>query len=121
MLLHTIRLQSPTFIPNTATTIPATTAPARGMAMSMPTNSPYMVISQRFVRQRSGFSQRLRRDSGRFPPRGRNKSSSPEGAMAPTLQMIFRRSNKQTPDLNAYFTGIADPTVFEGKRSIRCG
>jgi hypothetical protein len=93
---------------------PGHNGPGEGYGDVYPTNSPYMVISQGSSGSDQAFLNAFAATLAAFRPEVKQKLIA-EGAMAPTLQIIFRRSNKQTPDLNAYFTGIAHPTVFEGK------
>lgn len=93
---------------------PGHNGPGEGFGDLYPTNSPYMVISQGSSGSDQAFLTAFAATLAAFRPEVKQKLVA-EGAIAPTLQMVFRRSNKQTPDLNAYFTGLAHPTVFEGK------
>lgn len=77
-----------------------------------PANWPYMMISQGssyqdrpFVRAAAWALAAMRPDTRDFVLR--------ENLMAPTLQMILRRSQAHVRTRASYFTGLAHPTVFQ--------
>ncbi len=76
-----------------------------------PANWPYMVISQGSSRSDRPFLRAIAMTLAALPADTRKRLQE-TGLIAPTLQMILRRSQKQVPSREAYFTGAAHPTVF---------
>lgn len=79
-----------------------------------PANAPYYVISQGSSGSDRDFMNAFAATLAAFQPETK-KVLKEEGLLMPTLQMIFRRSNKMLENPEDYFSGIAHPTVFESK------
>ncbi len=80
-----------------------------------PANWPYTVISQGSSGSDQAFIQALAMTLAAFPPQTRARLEK-EKLIAPTLQMILRRTQKGSYSIDAYKSGAAHPTVFEAKR-----
>ena len=77
------------------------------------TNSPYMVISQGSSGSDRPFMDAFVKTSAAFRPDVK-KVLVKSGLLMPTLQMLFRSTNKQVQSPDDYFTGIAHPSAFNG-------
>ncbi len=80
-----------------------------------PVNWPYTVISQGSSGSDQAFLQALGMTLAAFPPQTRMRLEE-EKLVAPTLQMILRRTQKGSYGVDAYKSGAAHPTVFEAER-----
>ena len=78
-----------------------------------PTNTPYLIISQGSSGSDQPFMRAIPFTLAAFRPDVKKKLTE-TGLLMPTLQMIFRSTNKQLKDPKEYLTGLAHPTVFEG-------
>lgn len=78
-----------------------------------PTNTPYMLISQGSSYTDIPFVDALTCTLAAFRPPVKQRLVE-SGALAPTLQQIFRNSYKLVKHPDDYLTGIAHPSVFEG-------
>ena len=76
-----------------------------------PANWPYTVLSQGSSYTDRPFLRALALTLAAFPPETRARLEA-EGLVAPTLQMILRRTLNDVNSRAAYFTGLAHPTVF---------
>jgi hypothetical protein len=80
-----------------------------------PTNWPYMVLSQGSSHSDLPFVEALLMTLGAFPPETRARLEAGR-LVAPTLQMILRRTQAGVYSREAYLSGAAHPTVFSGDR-----
>jgi hypothetical protein len=78
-----------------------------------PTNTPYVMISQGSSGSDQPFMQAAASTLAAFRPEVKKKLIQ-SGLLMPTVQMIFRMTNKQVADPKDYLTGKAHPTVFQG-------
>ena len=76
-----------------------------------PANTPYVIISKGSSYTDKPFMDALFCTLAAFQPEVKKRLVD-GGAIAPTLQWIFRRSNKNIPDDSTYLTGLAHPAVF---------
>ena len=76
-----------------------------------PANWPYMIISQGSSGSDRPFLLAVAMTLAAFPPETRERLEK-TGLIAPTIQMILRRSQRQVSSRDTYFTGTAHPTVF---------
>ena len=79
----------------------------------LPLNTPSMLISQGSSFTDQPFLQALLSTTAAFPP-ATQKLLIEKHLLMPTLQSIFRRSNKMVLTPEDYFTGKAHPPVFDG-------
>lgn len=79
----------------------------------LPANTPYMIISHGSSGTDQPFMHAVPFTLAAFRPEVKKKLSD-AGLLMPTLQMIFRMSNKQVKEPADYLTGKAHPVVFEG-------
>ncbi len=79
-----------------------------------PANTPYMVISQGSSGSDRVFMNAFAATLAAFHPEVK-ATLTKSGLLMPTLQMIFRMSNKTVTRPEDYLTGAAHPTVFDGK------
>lgn len=79
-----------------------------------PANWPYMVISQGSSRSDKPFLRALLMTVAALPSETRDKLRD-EKLIAPTLQMILRRSQAGVYSRDDYMTGRANPVVFDKK------
>lgn len=77
-----------------------------------PASWPYMVTSQGSSGSDEPFLRAIAMTLAAFPPDTRDRLQR-EGLIAPAIQMILRRSQKQVTSREAYFTGTAHPSVFD--------
>jgi hypothetical protein len=78
-----------------------------------PANTPYMIISQGSSGSDRPFMDAAAATLAAFRPEVKAELAK-AGVLMPTLQMIFRMSNKMVAQPDDYLTGKAHPTVFEG-------
>lgn len=78
-----------------------------------PTNTPYLIISQGSSYSDLPFMRMMPSVLAAFRPEVKKKLSE-TGTLMPTIQMLFRSTNKHLKDPKEYLTGKAHPTVFEG-------
>ncbi|WP_395753124.1 hypothetical protein [Prosthecobacter sp.] len=81
----------------------------------LPLNTPCLLISQGSSFTDQPFLQALLSTTAAFPP-GTQKLLIEKHLLMPTLQSIFRRSNKQVQNPEDYFSGKAHPPVFDGRQ-----
>ncbi len=79
----------------------------------LPLNTPCILISQGSSYTDQPFLQALLSTTAAFPP-DTQKQLIEKHLLIPTLQSIFRRSNKMVQTAEDYFTGKAHPPVFDG-------
>ena len=79
----------------------------------LPLNTPSLLISQGSSFTDQPFLQALLSTVAAFPP-DTQKELIEKHLLMPTLQSIFRRSNKGVKTAEDYFTGKAHPPVFDG-------
>jgi uncharacterized membrane protein len=79
----------------------------------LPLNTPCLLISQGSSYTDQPFLQALLSTTAAFPP-DTQKLLIEKRLLMPTLQSIFRRSNKTVQTSEDYFTGKAHPPVFDG-------
>lgn len=87
--------------------------PANGYGDMYPANSPYLIVSQGSSGSDQPFMRAIPLTLAAFRPEVKKKLIE-SGLLMPTVQMIFRTSNKQLKDPKDYLTGLAHPPVFEG-------
>ena len=78
-----------------------------------PTNTPYLMISQGSSGSDQPFMRMLPVVLASFRPEVKKKLTE-TGLLMPTIQMLWRSTNKHLKDPQEYLTGKAHPTVFEG-------
>lgn len=78
----------------------------------LPLNTPCLLISQGSSYTDQPFLQALLSATAAFPP-ATQKLLIEKRLLMPTLQSIFRRSNKMVQTPEDYFTGKAHPPVFD--------
>jgi hypothetical protein len=78
-----------------------------------PANSPYLITSQGSSGSDQPFMQALPVTLAAFRPDVKTKLIQ-TGLLMPTIQMIFRTSNRHLAKPEEYLTGKAHPSVFEG-------
>jgi hypothetical protein len=78
-----------------------------------PTNTPYLLISQGSSGSDQPFMRAVPLTLAAFRPDVKKKLID-TGTLMPTLQMIFRSTNKHLKGPDEYLTGKAHPSVFEG-------
>jgi hypothetical protein len=78
-----------------------------------PANCPYLIVSQGSSGSDQPFMRAVPFTLAAFRPEVKAKLIA-SGLLMPTLQMIFRSSNKQLKTPEEYLTGKAHPPVFEG-------
>lgn len=79
----------------------------------LPLNTPCLLISQGSSFTDQPFLQAMLSTTAAFPPETQ-KLLIEKRMLMPTLQSIFRRSNKMVQTPEDYFTGKAHPPVFDG-------
>ena len=79
----------------------------------LPLNTPCLLISQGSSFSDQAFLKALLSTTAAFPP-DTQKLLIEKRLLMPTLQSIFRRSNRVVQTSEDYFTGKAHPPVFEG-------
>ncbi len=78
-----------------------------------PTNTPYLIASQGSSGSDQPFMRAVPTTLAAFRPDVKKRLIE-TGMLMPTLQYVFRLSNKQLKSPEEYLTGKAHPTVFEG-------
>ncbi|MBL8796594.1 MAG: putative Ig domain-containing protein, partial [Planctomycetia bacterium] len=78
-----------------------------------PANSPYLIASQGSSGSDQPFMRAVPYTLAAFRPEVKKKLTE-TGLLMPTVQMIFRATNKHLTDPKEYLTGKAHPPVFEG-------
>jgi len=78
-----------------------------------PANTPYVIISQGSSGSDQPFMRAVPYALAAFRPEVK-KLLVEKGLLMPTVQMVFRSSNKNLEKPDDYLTGKAHPTVFEG-------
>ena len=78
-----------------------------------PANTPYIITSQGSSGTDKPFLRAIASTLAAFRPDVKQRLIK-SGLLMPTLQMIFRISNKNLPGRESYLTGAAHPTVFVG-------
>ena len=78
-----------------------------------PANSPYIMTSQGSSGTDQPFLHAIATTLASFRPDVKKRLVE-TGMLMPTVQMIFRISNKNAPGRKNYMTGAAHPTVFVG-------
>jgi hypothetical protein len=81
----------------------------------LPLNTPCLLISQGSSFTDQPFLQALLSTTAAFRPETQ-KALIEKRLLCPTLQSIFRRSNKMVRTPEDYFTGRAHPVVFDGSQ-----
>ncbi len=81
----------------------------------LPLNTPALLISQGSSYTDQPFLQALLAATAALPPDTQEQVIR-QRILAPTLQSIFRRSNKMVQAPEDYFTGKAHPPVFDGSQ-----
>ncbi|MCB1275980.1 hypothetical protein [Prosthecobacter sp.] len=84
-----------------------------GYGDMLPANTPCLIISQGSSFSDQPFLQALLSATAAFPP-DTQKLLIEKHLLMPTLQSVFRRSNKMVQTPEDYFTGKAHPPVFDG-------
>lgn len=79
----------------------------------LPLNTPELLISQGSSYTDQPFIQALLSATAAFPP-ATQKLLIEKRLLSPTLQSIFRRSNRMVQTPENYFAGKAHPPVFDG-------
>lgn len=82
-----------------------------------PANWPYTVISQGSSGSDQPFLEALAMTLAAFPPETRARLTQ-EQLIAPTLQMILRRSRQPVTSAAAYLSSAAHPPVFDAKTLV---
>jgi hypothetical protein len=80
-----------------------------------PTNTPYLIASQGSSGADQPFMRAVACTLAAFRPEVKKRLIE-SCLLMPTVQMIFRRSNKNVPHIQDYLTGKAHPTVFDGSQ-----
>lgn len=80
-----------------------------------PANTPYYLISQGSSGSDKPHLEALAMIFAAFTPDTKAFLMS-NGLLAPTVQMIFRRAQTSIRTRDAYLSGFAHPSVFDGKR-----
>ena len=78
-----------------------------------PTNTPYLIISQGSSGSDQPFMRAIPYALAAFRPEVKRRLIA-AGLLAPTIQMILRRTNSPVANKKDYLTARAHPTVFEG-------
>ncbi len=79
----------------------------------LPVNSPYLIASQGSSGSDQPFMRAVPLTLAAFRPEVKKKLID-SGLLMPTVQMLFRSSNKHLKDPKEYLSGKAHPPVFEG-------
>jgi hypothetical protein len=87
---------------------------AEGWGDLYPTNTPYLLISQGSSGSDQPFMRATAFTLAAFRPEVK-KVLVDKGFLMPTVQYLFRSTNKSLNNKDEYFTGLAHPTVFDGK------
>jgi tetratricopeptide (TPR) repeat protein len=90
-------------------------ADGKGFGDVVPANTPYLLLSQGSSGSDIVFLDALVATLAAFRPEVKQELST-TGTLMPTVQMIFRSSNKTIGQPEDYLTGKAHPTAFEGSQ-----
>ncbi len=90
-------------------------AGGKGYGDVVPANTPYLLLSQGSSGSDIVFLDALVATLAAFRPEVKRELAA-AGTLVPTLQMIFRASNKTVAQPDDYLTGTAHPTAFEGSQ-----
>lgn len=85
----------------------------KGHGDVLPANTPYVITSQGSSGSDRVFMDAVAATLAAFRPEVKEKLVK-EGLVMPTVQMIFRRCNKNVKSDEDYLSGKAHPSVFEG-------
>ena len=85
-----------------------------GFGDVFPANTPYFVISQGSSGSDRPFMEAFAATLAAFRPDTKTRLRK-NGLITPTLQMLFRRTNKLVKNEADYFTGKAHPTAFDSQ------
>ena len=88
-------------------------ADGKGYGDVFPANTPYMIISQGSSGSDRVFLNAVAATLAAFRPEVKQQLAK-VGMLMPTVQLIFRTSNKMVRKPEDYLTGKAHPTVFDG-------
>ena len=88
-------------------------ADGKGYGDVFPANTPYMIISQGSSGSDRVFLNAVAATLAAFRPEVKQQLVK-TGMLMPTVQLIFRSSNKMVRKPEDYLTGKAHPTVFDG-------
>ncbi len=88
---------------------------SKGYGDVIPANTPYMIVSQGSSGSDRAFMHAVAATLAAFQPQVKQKLAK-AGMIAPTVQMIFRMSNKMVARPQDYLTGKAHPTAFDSKQ-----
>lgn len=86
----------------------------RGRGDVFPANTPYMIVSQGSSGSDKVFLNAVAATLAAFRPEVKTALAK-SGLLMPTVQMVFRRSNKTVERPEDYLSGRAHPSVFEGR------
>lgn len=87
----------------------------RGRGDLFPANTPYVIVSQGSSGSDRVFMNAVAGTLAAFRPEVKQKLAK-NGALMNAVQMIFRISNEMVQDEQDYLSGIAHPSVFDGKQ-----
>ena len=90
-------------------------AGGKGYGDVVPANTPYLLLSQGSSGSDIVFLDALAATLAAFRPEVKRELAV-SGILMPTMQMIFRSSNKMIARPEDYLTGKAHPTAFEGSQ-----
>ena len=90
-------------------------AGGKGRGDVLPANTPYLVLSQGASGSDVVFLNALVATLAAFRPEVKHDLTA-SGTLMPTLQMVFRTSNRMLAKPEDYLTGKAHPTAFEGSQ-----
>ncbi len=88
-------------------------AGGQGHGDVFPANTPYLILSQGSSGSDRAFLHAVAATLAAFRPEVKQELIK-AGLLMPTVQMIFRMSNKAVAEPADYLTGKAHPTVFDG-------
>jgi YD repeat-containing protein len=94
---------------------PGHNGPGDGFGDVYPANTPYVITSQGSSGSDQPFLHAVACTLAAFQPATRDKLIE-TNLLMPTVQMVFRRSNKQVAAEADYLTGKAHPPVFQGEQ-----
>lgn len=88
---------------------------AKGYGDLYKVNTPYLIISQGSSGSDRAFINAVAATLAAFRPKVKEQLAK-QGLISPTVQMIFRMSNKTVAKAADYLTDKAHPSVFDGKQ-----
>jgi hypothetical protein len=92
---------------------PGHNGPEEGFGDLYPTNTPYLLISQGSSGSDQPFLRALSLTLAAFRPEVKKKLAA-TGLLMPTVQMLFRKTNRHLGPSAGYLSPLAHPTAFEG-------